>query len=199
MADHPESGPDRDARRRSAAARARTNKRILFPPQELVAGFEVAVVACPRALQSDLEGIFPGVDLTRVVTLMSAQRCANDITNVGPAIADEKDRLLESFVGWAAAVCDALAERDPACWSDYIDPCSGLAVRTEGAHVVYNEVDAFSSMLRYHLQSAGMCRVVSHPRWGTSVYPCSMFTTAPFAIVEEVLAAGVGLPTPRPR
>ena len=98
---------------KKAAARARTNKRILFPPQELVAGFEVAVVACPRALQSDLEGIFPGVDLTRVVTLMSAQRCANDITNVGPAIADEKDRLLESFVGWAAAVCDALAEREP--------------------------------------------------------------------------------------
>ena len=179
-----------------SAARLRTISRQVLPPTELVGGFEVAVVACPPALRSDLATTFPGVDLSKLLTLMSAQKCEHDICNVGPAIAAEKDRLLESFVAWATAVVAAIQARDASYWADYIDPCSGLAVLTSGAHVVYNEVDAFSSMLRYHLQSAGGCRVVSHPRWGTSVYPCSMFTNAPAEIVAEIVTSGVGLPAP---
>ena len=53
-------------------------------------------------------------------------------------------------------------------------------------NTVYGEVDALSTLLNYPVANAGCCKVVLHPKWGTSVYPATVFTNAP---VEILLAA----------
>ena len=45
--------------------------------------------------------------------------------------------------------------------------------------MVYNEVDALSTLLGYQVQNAGCCKVVFHPTWGSSVYPSTLFAIAP--------------------
>lgn len=53
---------------------------------------------------------------------------------MGEEIEKEKDRLLEEFMSFARKICETL--RDRGFWADYIDPCSGLAMLTEGANKV---------------------------------------------------------------
>lgn len=52
--------------------------------------------------------------------------------------------------------------------------------------MVYNEVDALSTLLGYQLQNAGCCKVVFHPTWGSSIYPSTLFAIAP---KEELILA----------
>ena len=59
-------------------------------------------------------------------------------------------------------------------------------MRTPHARVVYPEVDACETLLRYRAYNAGGCRVLSHPAWGTCVYPATLFVRAP---VEAAVAA----------
>lgn len=51
---------------------------------------------------------------------------------------------------------------------------------------VYGEVEALSSLLGYRCANAGCCKVVLHPKWGSSVYPATLFAKAP---LEAVTAA----------
>ena len=56
--------------------------------------------------------------------------------NVGETVESEKDALLERFFAFARHVCAAL--RDQGHWADYIDPCSGLPVRSSVAALSSN-------------------------------------------------------------
>lgn len=88
-------------------------------------------------------------------------------------------------MSFAKAVCDRLIEQG--YWADYIDPCSGLPMVHKDGNNVYGEVQGLVTLLGYHTQNAGCCKIVLHPVWGTSVYPASMFSKAPMDAVEEAL------------
>jgi hypothetical protein len=66
-------------------------------------------------------------------------------------------------------------------------------VRTQHSRVVYPEVDACETLLRYRAHDAGGCKVLAHPAWGTAVYPATLFARAPVealvAIIERLGAA----------
>ena len=163
-------------------------KHQLFPPTLLSNGIEYSVHTVPRAFRSDLAPVLPGVPLEGEPTFLivpTCQRSCVDLVNWDDPVAREKDLLLERFVAWAAAVCERLAARG--CWGDYVDPCSGLAVRTPHSRIAYPEVDAFETLLRWRTAVAGCCKVLSHPTWGTSVYLATLFAKAPVEVLEEVL------------
>ena len=67
-----------------------------------------------------------------------------------------------------------------------LHPCSGLPANTRGCTVVWPEVDAFETLQRgrYRALSAGGCRIVAHPDWGTAVYPASLLCEAPLAEID---------------
>ena len=160
----------------------------LTPPTLLPNGIEFSVHTIPRAFRHDLQPVLPGVALEGELPLLlvpTCQHAAVDLVSWGDAEAAEKDLLLERFVAWAAAVCERLAARG--CWGDYVDPCSGLAVRTPHSRIAYPEVDAFETLLRWRTAVAGCCKVLSHPAWGTSVYLATLFAKAPVEVLEEVL------------
>lgn len=45
---------------------------------------------------------------------------------------------------------------------------------------------SLGALMGYSIQNAGCCKIVLHPRWGSAVYPATVFTLAP---VEHVLFA----------
>lgn len=108
-----------------------------------------------------------------------------DLVQWGENTDQEKDRLLEKFMAFAKAVCAHLAARGH--WADYIDPCSGLPMINRNTGSVYGEVEALVTLLGYKTQNAGCCKIVLHPRWGSSVYPASIFAKAPVEDVQEAI------------
>ena len=130
--------------------------------------------------------MLPGRDLGDLLVVATTQASDLDLVRTGEAVDQEKDVLLESFFEWARAVAAALAAAGH--WCDYIDPCSGLPMVDRSGHrSVYDEVSALAALRQYKTSNAGCCKIVLHPRWGSSVYPATLFTEAP----PEVLAAAV--------
>ena len=146
-----------------------------------------ARAACPRRHRDEVDAVFPGVGYEGLLVIPTCQHSRVDLVAVGAAVEEEKDALLRSFTRFAVAVCDRLAARGH--WADYIDPCSGLPMVHRGGAGVYGEVDALVTLLRYTTSNAGCCKVALHPRWGSSVYPASIFTKAPAEEATEALAA----------
>jgi len=139
----------------------------------------------PRMIP-DLEKVFPGVDLTEALVIPTFQQCKCDLVANGPEPDAEKDRLLESFVAWSRAICTKL--RDMGHWADLTDPCSGLPVYTERGGSFYPDVIGGQMLLAYDMIDTGCCKLLSHPRWQTKVYPATMFTTAPLDVATAILA-----------
>lgn len=175
---------------------------LVYALHELAPGFEASVHSVPRAFRHDLAAVLPGVaspvarrggdpgdgdgGAAAMLLVPTCQHAAMDLVNWGARVAAEKDALLERFAAWAAAVCDALAAAG--WWADFIDPCSGLAVRMRGG-AVYPEVDAFETLLKWRTSSAGGCKVLCHPRWGTAAYPATLLAAAPLPVLLAAMRA----------
>lgn len=169
-------------------------RHMLTDVHTTASGMEYSVHKCPQQYKSDLAAMFPGVAASEVLIVPTCQNSAVDLVRTGDDIEREKDRLLEEFVAWAKAVCAKLAEQS--YFADYIDPCSGLPMIHRGNNAPYSEVDALATLLGYACANAGCCKVVLHPKWGSSVYPATLFTTAPLQrlldAIDEVGRAGSG-------
>ncbi len=58
---------------------------------------------------------------------------------------------------------------------------------TKDSNKVYSEVDGIQLLLNYKTMNCGCCKVLLHPKWGSSIYPASMFTTAPQSLVIDLI------------
>lgn len=52
---------------------------------------------------------------------------------------------------------------------------------------VYSEVDGMECLLNYKSYNAGFCKILTHPKWGSSVYPATIFAYAPQQVVIRLL------------
>lgn len=104
---------------------------------------------------------------------------------MGENVELEKDRLLNVFMVFARSLCDRILQAG--YWADFIDPCSGLPMLTLNCNKVYSEVDGMECCLNYKSYNAGFCKVLTHPRWGTAVYPATIFTCAPRQFILQLL------------
>lgn len=133
------------------------------------------------------EGNLPNIadSTAEILALPTNQLALHDLVATGEAVEQEKDRLLNVFMDFAHMLCDKILRAG--YWADYVDPCSGLPMLTKDCNKVYSEVDGMECCLHYKSFNAGFCKVLSHPRWGTAVYPATIFTWAPRHLVIEIL------------
>jgi hypothetical protein len=121
----------------------------------------------------------------KLLIIPTIQKSRVDTVRFGVEVEEEKDRCLEYFADFARPLCESL--RSEGHWADYIDPCSGLPVMTPHCTRPYSEVAGFEHLLRYKTQNAGCCKILLHPRWGSSCYPATIFTTAPLKKVQAAI------------
>lgn len=158
-------------------------------------GIEISVHSLPRPLEREFNHVFHerNLDLdkfrqdaeTRFLAIPTNQRAREDLVATGSHIEAEKDRLLNLFFRVASEVCEKI--RNMGYWADFIDPCSGLPMMTPNCNKVYSEVDGMECCLGYKAHNAGFCKILTHPAWGSSVYPATMFACAPPAVVIKLL------------
>jgi hypothetical protein len=56
----------------------------------------ISFAACPRQYKSDLEAIFPSVQIKDLLIIPTCQNSEVDLVRTGEIIEQEKDRLLET-------------------------------------------------------------------------------------------------------
>lgn len=62
-----------------------------------------------------------------------------------------------------------------------------LQVLGERGPSFYPDAHGAQRLLRYELLNTGCCSILSHPRWGTRVYPATVFAVAPSDVVEAFI------------
>lgn len=126
----------------------------------------------------------------RLLAIPTNQRAREDLVQIGDHIEREKDRLLNVFMTFGKYICEQL--RANGFWADYIDPCSGLPMLSLNCNKVYSEVDGMECLLNYKAYNAGFCKILTHPKWGSAVYPATIFAHAPAEFVRSLIES---LPT----
>lgn len=165
-------------------------KTLLLPVSYFFGGLmEVHVHRCPRAIQDELDAVFPEKrgGFKEAILITTAQQAGMDLVRTGVVVDVEKDRLLEQFVKFARAVAADLTTAGH--WADYIDPCSGMPGLSRAGSSIFSEVDCFEMLLHYTVSNTGCCKVIHHPVWGSAVYPASIVALAPLYDVESALGA----------
>jgi hypothetical protein len=89
------------------------------------------------------------------------------------------------FIIFGKYLCEQLKARG--YWADYIDPCSGLPMISLNCNKVYSEVDGMECLLNYKAYNAGFCKILTHPKWGSAVYPATIFAHAPVDVVKSLI------------
>ena len=123
----------------------------------------------------------------QLLAIPTNQRAREDLVAVGDHIEAEKDRLLNVFLTFGKCICEQL--RSQGYWADYIDPCSGLPMISLNCNKVYSEVDGMECLLNYKAYNAGFCKILTHPKWGSSVYPATIFAYAPVEVAKSLMAS----------
>lgn len=60
---------------------------------------------------------------------------------------------------------------------------------TMNCNKVYSEVDGMETLLGYRAYNAGFCKILTHPAWGSAVYPATLFAHAPRQVVIDIMNA----------
>lgn len=89
------------------------------------------------------------------------------------------------FIALGREICDRI--RAKGYWADFIDPCSGLPMLTHDCNKVYSEVDGMECLLNYKSHNAGFCKILTHPAWGSAVYPATIFTHCPIEVATQII------------
>ena len=126
-------------------------------------------------------------DVKRVFVVPTFQKCGCAVIDFTPEAAVEKDRLLETFVQFASGVQRYVQAQDEAYWCDYVDPCTGyVSVRGASPYCETSAMESFLPYCREHVgTSAGGCSMISHPQWGLSCYPATLFALCPVEVLME--------------
>ncbi|KAJ2359482.1 hypothetical protein GGF43_000101 [Coemansia sp. RSA 2618] len=148
---------------------------------------QYSVHSCPRRMRRELELVFPEVagQKNELFIVPTFQRTQTSMISYDAETQAEKDAKLHQFYRWGGEFVARLRKRGH--WADITDPMSGMALFTACGPSLYPDVDGAEILLRYVPFNLGTCFVLSHPKWGTHVYPATAFTLAPASVVRQTL------------
>ncbi|KAJ1936511.1 hypothetical protein EC988_008177 [Linderina pennispora] len=163
----------------------------LHVPVSTAAGsvtLQYSVHACPRRVKREIGLVFPDVvgresDLLFIPTF---QKTVSAMIAGGGDSQEEKDEKLHLFYRWGGELVGRL--QAAGYWADITDPMSGMALFSHCGPSPYPDVEGAEILLHYRPFNIGCCFVLSHPHWGTHIYPATAFTLAPAEVVNRVLA-----------
>ena len=161
---------------------------VLLNKENTDNNIECSIHTLPKPLYREFRHIFPSIeadDTVQLYAIATNQKAKHDLVAIGDHIEAEKDRLLNVYLSFAHDFCQKMQQQG--YWADYIDPCSGLPMLSRDCNKVYSEVDSMQVLLNYRAYNAGFCKILVHPKWGSSVYPATMFVRAKREDVVQLL------------
>lgn len=170
----------------------------LYPRPFIRIPLQLSIHRCPKSMLKDVQLVFPQLsksssppDAEQQLWIIPVfQKCLVDILGTGQAVEEEKARCLENFYLFGLSICRAVVQAG--WWADITDPASGLPMLSsyssdEGPRGFYPDVHGCQRLLGYELTNCGCCAVLSHPKYGTRVYPSTIFAQCPLEVLKQLL------------
>jgi Methylmalonic aciduria and homocystinuria type D protein len=116
-----------------------------------------------------------------LVVLQQSQHCLLKRT-----IATEldKDRLRQQFLETVTPIAQELM--DAGYRVEVFDPKTGLPTLSAPGLLALDDVAVAHSALAYDTANHETCPAIIHPNWGSAVYPSTLLSSAPPAVLETV-------------
>ncbi|MGK7872144.1 MAG: methylmalonic aciduria and homocystinuria type D protein [Xenococcaceae cyanobacterium] len=127
-------------------------------------------------IKENRQKIIPNWESDPVVVIVVLQQSKHSLTNTGPHIEKEKDRLRKKFIYFGCALTSALNNDE--FLADLIDPRNGYPLFTRPGKSIHDDVATASTLLGYTKVPKGECSMLNHPEWGTAVYPSTLISSA---------------------
>lgn len=119
-------------------------------------------------MNKNLVRVLPEWKLPTAWVVIVLQRSRVDLTENSPPVAQEKDRLREQFISFGFK--GVLKLRDRGFKAELFDPKSGYPLLSSRGDKSHDDVAAVSTLLGFPI-TVGNCSYITHPQWGTAVYP----------------------------
>eukprot|EP00834_Sanchytrium_tribonematis_P001210 NODE_27_length_39007_cov_1.590650.p25 type:complete len:170 gc:universal NODE_27_length_39007_cov_1.590650:14761-15270(+) len=145
---------------------------ILQEPILLSNNIEASIIRPTKSFLRELEPIF-NRDTTRFNVVILILKMQNDI--LGNQQQEERDEHLDFVMSVGKELKEVFHHQ---YYVDYCDPVSGLIIGSNSNNV-YADANGCERLLKMDVVSIGCCKLVSHKKWGTNIYPFTLFTTAP--------------------
>ncbi|KAI8084515.1 uncharacterized protein BX664DRAFT_337167, partial [Halteromyces radiatus] len=150
--------------------------------------FEYSIHSPGTRFGRELAVVFPSLtnkQLKEILVVPVIQRCEHDMVGITQTVNHERNEKLEIFVSWGKSVVDRL--RRIGIWADIMDPASGFPIYSEAGPTPYPDVQGTQTLTKYDIQNVGCCHILLHPTWNSSIYPSTLFTTAPYDLLVKVI------------
>lgn len=137
-------------------------------------------------MAQNLERVFPDwvlpVTTCRVVVVLQQSRYP--LADTAPHIEREKDRLRERLISFGCDVARALQKRG--VLADLIDPRTGYPLLSRLGEIPHDDTAVVNALLGFPV-TTDKCSVLTHPSWGTAVYPGILMSSASPSVIKPVL------------
>ena len=156
---------------------------ILHPTSLLNPRTEVTIAKPTDSFLRELYPVFKR-DTSRFNIVILILKMDNDLLDSTGNQQIERDDKLDLLMALGKHMRQSMS--DKGYFLDYMDPTSGLAMNSN-TNVVYADITGCERILQMDVSTTGCCKLVSHSKWGTNIYPFTLFTTAPANIILEHL------------
>lgn len=109
----------------------------------------------------------------------------------------EKEKLRSHFLELGQAI--ALTLQQQGYLADLFDPRTGWPMLSARGTLPLDDVAVARAALGFSTSRYGNCRVILHPSLGTAVYPSTLVSSAPVAVLGAIARQILGTAAPLPR
>lgn len=137
-----------------------------------------------RYMSKNLLRVLPEWKFPTAWVVIVLQRSRICLTENSPQVAEEKDWLREQFISFGCK--GVLKLRDRGYTAELIDPKSGYPLLSSRGEKSHDDVAAVSALLGFPI-TVSNCSYITHPQWGTAVYPGILMSSGtPHAIATAL-------------
>ncbi|GAB4464571.1 MAG: hypothetical protein OHK0037_18760 [Elainellaceae cyanobacterium] len=101
-----------------------------------------------------------------------------------PNTEQEKEKLRSHFLELGTAIAQTLQQQG--YLAEIFDPRTGWPVFSARGTLPLDDVAVVRTALGYSTDRCGNCRVILHPTLGTAVYPSTLVSSAPVAVMKAI-------------
>jgi hypothetical protein len=142
----------------------------IHPPSDYILRHQSRLLpAWPRAIAS-------------VLVILQPSQIA--LLERSPDTEQEKEKLRSHFLEFGRAIAQTLQQQG--YLAEIFDPRTGWPVLSARGTLPLDDVAVVRAALGYSADRRGNCRVILHPTLGTAVYPSTLVSSAPVAVLRAI-------------
>lgn len=145
---------------------------------------QISVHSPSRFISQNLERVIPDWNLPVLWVVIVLQQARYELVDSTPHVEREKERLREKFMRFGFDVAFNL--RDRGFLTDLFDPRNGYPLLSRPGEIPHDDTAVVKALLGFPI-TFGKCSVLTHPTWGTAVYPSALISSASPRVIKSVL------------